>query len=216
MTDCDSILQQVSGIRNLSRPTHVRWLLGLAEQTSNDCYLCEIGTYYGYLSAALALSCSNSNRRVITIDHMIGGFCDFPENDRCTYVDVVDNMIRVGAWSKIVPIATKSHEAIRMLNILKPRIELLYLDGDHNEDPVFKELTDYSKFVPVGGFICGDDCLPATGLKNPFTELWLRGNVSAFYPQGVSLAVWRFFRNNQDFQVLENAPHNQFGFRRVK
>lgn len=209
------ILNQVESIRNLSGPEHVRWLIGLAAQTSDDCYLCEIGTYYGYLSAALALSCADSNRRVLTIDHMIGGICDFPEGDRCTYVDVIDNLIRVGAWSKIVPIPTKSHEALRMLNILKPRIELLYLDGDHNENPVFEELTHYSTFVPVGGVICGDDCLPATGIRSPFPDLWRQDNVDAFYPQGVSLAVCKFFRNNPSFELLQSTPYNQFGFRRI-
>lgn len=212
----EDIQHSVSGIRNLSGPSSGRWLFDLAMQTSDRCFVCEIGTYFGYLSTVLGHACRNSNRRVIVIDHMLAGFCDIAPGSQCLYLDVVDTFIRHGVWDKIVPMPVKSSEAMPMLRLLSPRIELLYLDGDHNEDPVFKELTDYTPFVPVGGFVCGDDCLPATGLKDSFTSLWNRMTPEAFYPQGVSMAVLRFFRNNPNFEVLPNVPNNQFGFRRIK
>lgn len=211
MTFAD-IQQSVSGIRNLSGAKHGRWLFDLAMQTTPEAFLCEIGTYFGYLATVLA----KTGRQVIVIDHMLCGFCDIAPGTHCPYLEVIQTWKQQGVWDRIVPMPLKSADAMPMMRLLNPRIELLYLDGDHNEEPVFKELTDYSPFVPVGGFICGDDCLPATGSREPFPVLWGRNDVNAFYQEGVSLAVWRFFHDNDSFEVLPNPPLNQFGFRRIK
>lgn len=206
------IRDSVDKIHHLCSEMTGSWLFDLVKQTSNDAIICEVGAFYGYITSILGHACLGSDRRVFSIDHMIGGQCDFSEWTKCIYLDYVDNLKPV--WDHIIPFPIKSREAFKLIDLMAPRIELLYLDANHNENDVWNELGSYNKLIPVGGIICGDDCLPKDN-PHSFNEMWERGDITEFYHQGVSQVVWEFFYRNPRFEVLPDVPGNQFGFRKV-
>lgn len=218
----EQILSRTNSIRNLNSPKAVSWLLNLARSQPSDRFVCEVGTYFGYVSAALALL----GKRVITIDHMLCGFCDIAPNEKCLYLDVINNLVSCGAWSNIVPFPIKSEAALDILEFINPSIGLLYLDGDHSAPTVLMELQRFEKFIPIGGAVCGDDCTMASNTKVntgkiTFNSCWSAGLEDEFtyanvnYGPGVTPAVWEFFRNNPKYEVMNDLPYNQFGFTKI-
>ena len=206
------IRDSVDKIHHLCSEMVGNWLFDLVKQTSNDSIICEVGAFHGYITSILGHACLGSNRKVLSVDHMIGGQCDFAEGTKCIYLEYVDNLKPV--WSHIIPFPMKSKEAFKMIKLMNPKIELLYLDADHNEENVLYELFYYDKLISIGGVICGDDCLPKDK-PNSFNTMWEKGDIEEFYSQGVSQVVWGFFNRNPRFEVLPDVPGNQFGFRKV-
>lgn len=205
------IRDSVDEIHHLCSEMTGEWLFDLVRQTSNDAVICEVGAFYGYITSILGHACLGSDRKVFSVDHMIGGQCDFAEGTKCIYLDYIDNLKPV--WSHVVPFPMKSKEAFKLIELINPRIELLYLDADHNEENVLDELDFYDQFIPVGGVVCGDDCLMIDNVT--FNELWEKGDLNGLYFQGVSQVMWRFFYLNDRFEALPDVPGNQFGFRKV-
>lgn len=207
-----AIRDSVDKIHHLCGEETGEWLFDLVEQTSSEAIICEVGAFHGYITSILGHACFGSNRKVLSVDHMIGGQCDYTEESECIYLDYINNLKPV--WGHIIPFPMKSRDAFKMIELIGMKIELLYLDADHNEQDVFEELCSYDKLIPVGGMMCGDDCLPK---DNPasFNKMWESGDIGRFYHQGVSQSVWKFFSSNQRFEVLPDVPGNQFGFRKV-
>lgn len=213
----DDIRNAVQDIPTHTGPIQGRWLLELLSSIDPALPVCEVGTYDGYLTAVMAMA----GRRVFQVDHMIGGWCDYAEGAKCVYLEVIDRMIKHGVWDKVVPLPMKSAAALEMFRILRPTFGLIYLDGDHSKDCVLMELQQFDEFIPIGGIVCGDDCvLQANNASyNPafsFNRCWDSGMVEQFvWGVGVSGAVWTFFRDNMRYQSLPNALYNAFAFRKI-
>lgn len=214
MIPLDEVLRQISGIKALCGPSQAQLLYRLVSTISDRAFICEIGCYMGWVTAMLAKACEGSNKRVIMIDWMRGGQCDYPPDIKTQYLEVIDSWLAHDVWKKIIPFPCKSSDAMPVMDLWNPRIELLWVDGDHNYHPVMSDLTNYSKFVPVGGYVCGDDC--STAMEGNFTDLWNTGKRECFAEGGVMQAVWDFFRDNEKFEVLPDVHHSLFGFRRIK
>jgi predicted O-methyltransferase YrrM len=209
----EEIKKRIEHIPRLSGEEHLNMLLGFVAQFPGAATYCEIGTYYGSLTAAMALA--NPEATVIMIDHMLGGICDFPEGVKCTYLDVRTNLIKAGVWERVLPMPLKSRLAMPMMKLIHPVIDLLFLDGDHNYDNVLFELHEYGAFVPVGGIICGDDCNTLGGIS--FPEAWEKmGKEPVLEGGGAAQAVVEFFRGNDRFELIAGTPNSTFAFRRVK
>ena len=225
----------VSGKNQMTERYIVEWLFEMAKETSDEAWICEIGTLYGSLTVAMALACCGTKRRVVTVDHMIGGHCmDMNLRDKCIYLDFIDNMIALNVWDKIIPFPMKSHsifdttvlkgneilpEKIRdceylqasdMLSLMGAQFELIYIDGNHTYENVLAELTLYSKFLKKGGIICGDDC---NAEQRPFYESFLNNKGHFESVLAVAKAMLEFFDGNDKFEPIR-VPTNQFGFRK--
>jgi len=158
----DEIADIIDVFAGHTGPSQSRWLFDLVKQMSNDAWVCEVGTNYGRLSAAMALASVGSNRRVVTVDHMIGGYCERKAEDGINiYEQVIDGMIWTGAWEKIVPLPIKSLQAHEFILTMKRKLALVYLDGDHSYDNVLAEMISFGDLIEIGGIICGDDCFTA-------------------------------------------------------
>lgn len=205
----------IDSIHHLCGPSQARWLFDLVRSTREGAMICEVGTFYGYITAALGMACIGTSKRVMSVDHMVGGQCDFPEGSKCIYLDVLDNLERMGVLNKVALFPMKSVYALPIFQLLDLSFDLVYLDGDHNERPVLLELLAFDTMIPVGGMLCGDDCLPAGDPKS-FNEMWNSGDPREFYHMGVSQSVMKFFRGNERYEPLEDVPGNQFGFVKVK
>lgn len=210
----DDVREQTESIRKLGGPVQGEWLFNLVQQAQDKTFVCEIGAYFGYLTTIMAKACEGSSKRVLTVDHMIGGNCDFQEGTDCSYFSIVDTLIENGVYDKVIPFPLKSTDAFPLFKLLEPRISLLYLDGDHCEGNVMWELCMFERFVIKGGIICGDDCLVRN--QESFNEAWNKGNDSWLIPgKDVAQAAYRFFKNNPNYEILPDVPGNQFGFRKV-
>ena len=208
--------------RKLTGENQAVWLYDLAEQTSNDAWICEVGSLYGYLTVVFGLACTGTDRRIAAVDHMIGNWCmDMKTRPKCIYLNFVDALHRFGVWDKVIPFPMKSYgdfnllayrdelslpakiideeylQAHEMLTVMNIEFELIYLDGNHSYLNVMNELKLYTQLLKVGGVIGGDDYITQTPLKN------------------VAKAVNEFFQGNDSFEKLD-VPGNQFGYRRTK
>lgn len=221
--------------RRLTGEIHAKWLFGLTKKTSSDAAICEIGTLYGFLTAAIGLACIGTDRRIVAIDHMIGSHCmDMANRPKCIYRDFIDNMIAIGVWDKIIPFPMKSHspldlsiyekdkevpvgvrdsqylQASDMLLLMDAEFELIYIDGFHSYENVLQELKLYSRFLKPGGTICGDDC---NAYGKPFLQSFLndKDSFEQLPARAVAMAMLEFFNNNDEFEPID-VPSNQFGF----
>lgn len=194
-------------------PIQGQWLFDLVRSsTPQDAYICEVGTFYGYMTTTLGFACEESKRRIVAVDHFLGEFCS-ADHDPFFYVNFIDNLRRFGVWDRIIPMPLKSLDAFPLLKLMDKKFHLIYLDGDHSFDTVTEELKLYTSLLEVGGFICGDDC--GTEVV-PFTAVWEGLKTSTMlFEQDVIGAVYTFFRDRSDFEVLTNVPRTQFGFRKV-
>lgn len=224
----DEIKTVIKHIRTLNSEQTAGWLYGLIKTLPPHLnqFACEVGTYYGYMSTMMALA----GMRTLCIDHMRCGFCDIQPDAQCLYTDVIQTFINSGVWSSIVPLPMKSVDALELLRVMKPSIGLLYLDGDHSYPTVLKELQGFDEFIPVGGYVCGDDCTLKDNVhvyhdELTFNRCWDGGLSDQFtygHPNpdwqgaGPSGAVWTFFRDNPRYMTLPDVPPNQFGFQKVK
>lgn len=209
----EAIEARLSHIKRLSGRVHAQFLLSLTQQTKRDAAYLEIGTYYGYLSAVMAIACEWNARSVTVVDPFMGGMSDIAPGSKCHYLETVDNWKRAMVWERITPFTTTSRIAIDMFKLLNPRFDLVFLDGDHNYDPVLMELTELEQFEPVGAYVTGDDCNCTSAMN--FTDSWNANDDGLFDGLCVSKAVIKFFRNNPRFEVLQNVPRGLFGFQKI-
>lgn len=228
----DSIIAIASGIRTHCGPIQARWLHGLSTQIPPNSAMLEIGAHKGYITTVLAGCCAGTERRVYSIDHMIGGHCDIVRGSHCWYIDYINNLVRRDMWRYVVPFPMDSLEALKTIGMMGVMFSLVYIDGDHSAERVTAELKAILPMVNPGGFITGDDLALRDNAYNPdvgltFNEAWDMGLEDQFiYPhsrdpiegfvQDVPRAVWNTFRNNPDYKPLPNVPGNQFGFQNVK
>lgn len=230
---------RLSRTKRLTSKIQAEWLFDLVKKTSNNAWICEIGTLYGFLTATMGLACAGTNRRVVTIDHMIGSHCmDMNNRAKCIYLDFINNMLAMGVWERIIPFPMKSWsyndlsiyedqkeipERIRnaaflqasdMLLLMKPEFELIYIDGFHTYDNVLQELKLYSKLLKIGGIICGDDC---NAHGRPFLQSFLhnKDHFEQLPAKAVAMAMLEFFNDNDGFEPID-VPTNQFGFKKCQ
>jgi hypothetical protein len=224
-----------AGDRRLTGPGQARMVFDFVKQTSNDAWICEIGTLYGFITAVMGLACLGSNRRVVTIDHMIGLHCmDMITRPKCIYTEFVDNMIYLGVWNKIIPLPMKSFgdidiedlkeellplemlrssylQAFEMLVTMGIKFEYIYIDGNHNTENVLGELERYTTILKKGGIITGDDCeVYGKNFKETFEKRTAPSTINQ-----VAKAVFEFFPGKEDqFEPVE-VSGNQFGFKKL-
>ncbi len=79
-----------------------------------------------------------------------------------TYGQFLSNAIRFGLTKTIVPIRARSDQAIRQIASYGISFDMIYVDGDHETIPVFKDLELYFPLLSEHGIMCGDDWLLAT------------------------------------------------------
>jgi len=66
----------------------------------------------------------------------------------------LSNVIHKGLAHKIIPLRMSSQEASSSINV-KP--DLVYIDGDHTYEAVYRDLNAWQPLLNANGIICGDD-----------------------------------------------------------
>lgn len=73
------------------------------------------------------------------------------------YYQFLANVCHNGLQHHIIPFPLPSITAAQWLSLRGVRAELIYLDGSHEEEDVYADLTDYWDLLAGGGIIFGDD-----------------------------------------------------------
>ena len=145
---------------------------------------------------------------VICVDTWLGGFHSMPIRENkpniepgweiekyykngypTLYYQFLANVVRKGLADYVVPIANTSVIAARWLAHHRIGADVIYVDGSHDEDDVYRDLLEYWKLLNYNGVICGDD----------FKACWY----------GVIAAVNRFAREH-DLVPQVNEPTWRF------
>jgi len=142
-------------------PENERALLS-AIQLVNPKVIVEIGVWKGVSTAFLAQH-SAPDAVVYAVDHFLGSVEHRPggvdgaawEGKLSIMLDqFVSNMMRLGYSGKVRPVRMASAEAAPFFT--EP-IDLLYIDGSHEEPDVWHDITVWGAKVRPGGMIVGDD-----------------------------------------------------------
>jgi hypothetical protein len=223
----------VDNIPALSGPVQGEWLYNMVLNLPDNARICEVGTYLGYITTILALACLDTSKRVFAVDSMFGFHTGSMEEIKCFYLDFWNRLVSLGLSDYVIPFPMKSYakkfprvvkkkefmasfvdntdfEAYEMLLFSNIKFDLIYFDGNHNEDNVLGELKRYTKVLNVGGIICGDDF----NSNCDFGKAWKTFD-KVNHPVGVGTAVYSFFKSNSKYRIVNEAPANQYAFRKV-
>jgi predicted O-methyltransferase YrrM len=115
----------------------------------------EIGSWLGKSTRHIATLLPKGGK-VYAVDHWEGS-PEHQNNERLTnlYHQFLSNVIHAGLTDKIVPVKMDSLSAAKQLEGTK--VDLVYIDGAHETEPVLKDLNAWYPFVKGHGVICGDD-----------------------------------------------------------
>ena len=140
-------------------PTDRHWLRGTIRALPSNAVIVEIGTYRAKSAAEILLACQGSCRRVYTIDP----FVDYRHHSGVAasqhfHVDFEKLYEETRRFLEDLPITllrcTSEQAAHGWRNGL---IDLVWIDGNHTEDAVYKDLVSWFPLVRRGGILSGHD-----------------------------------------------------------
>jgi hypothetical protein len=141
----------------------------------------EVGTWKGGSAMEMALHLERlglTQAKILCVDTWLGAlemWGDHTEADRYgslalrhgypqLYYQFLANVCHKGLQQRIIPFPLPSVTVAQWLSLRGVRAELIYLDGSHEEEDVYADLTDYWDLLAAGGLIFGDD-YAWTGVK---------------------------------------------------
>jgi predicted O-methyltransferase YrrM len=91
----------------------------------------------------------------------VQGLCPWTDGFPAAYWSFLDNVLHEELTRVVFPLPMLSLVAARLLGYLDVSADLVFLDGDHEEASVRRDLIGYWPLVRPGGVLCGDDFSPA-------------------------------------------------------
>ena len=135
--------------------------------------LIEIGTWKGGSALTLArhLDRIGSDCEILCVDTWLGalemwtnledptrhGSLNLKHGYPSLYYTFLANVVRAGHQKRITPFPVPSITAAQWLSLHGIRADLIYLDGSHEEEDVYQDLTVWWDIVSPGGVLFGDD-----------------------------------------------------------
>ena len=141
----------------------------------------EVGTWKGGSAIEMAAHLDRlalANSKILCVDTWLGAlemWGDQTDPDRFgslnlkhgypqLYYQFLANVCHKGAQGRIIPMPLPSMTAAQWLSLRGVRAELIYVDGSHEEEDVFADLSNYWDLLASGGILFGDD-YSWTGVK---------------------------------------------------
>jgi len=141
----------------------------------------EVGTWKGGSALEMAAHANRlhlSETRILCVDTWLGAlemWGDQTDAERFQslrlkhgypqlYYQFLANVCHRGMQQRIIPFPLPSVTAAQWLSLRGVRAGLIYVDGSHEEEDVFSDLTDYWDLLAPGGILFGDD-YSWTGVK---------------------------------------------------
>jgi len=73
------------------------------------------------------------------------------------YYQFLSNVVHTNNQDIITPVPLPSNLAAKLLKNNQIKSQLIYIDGSHETDDVYADMTNYSKLLTPGGIMFGDD-----------------------------------------------------------
>lgn len=125
----------------------------------------EIGSYIGYSACKMAEYCKNLGYQdfsIVCIDPWLdcsglGNFKERVHGYPIFYYKFLYNVKTQGHSDVIIPFPMPSQTAYKYIDKANVMADMIYVDGAHDYDDVYLDLTRYYQVLRPGGIICGDD-----------------------------------------------------------
>lgn len=160
----------------------LRWLAGIAASGRADVVFAEIGSFVG--TSALILS---EFAPIICYDTWAGSDDpDDPINELFEKHDVkhtfMQNIVNAGQYARVIPMTVLSHFGEPDHSGYAPeKFNLFFIDGDHREESVARDIANAELAMKSGGILCGHDYGIFPGVT---------ASVNKIKPDGVQHTVW--------------------------
>lgn len=123
----------------------------------------EVGSWKGASAIHMARQ-AGEEARVFCVDTWLGGRGllhheglakkhGYPQ----VYFQFLHNVKACGMHERIVPVIATSRDGARILAAARAQVELIYIDGSHEEEDVADDVADYWPLLRPGGVMFGDD-----------------------------------------------------------
>ena len=132
----------------------------------------EIGTWLG-VSAIYTAKLLPKNSKLYCIDPWepyveMAGVKECEIRFNTAYEQFLSNCIHNNVADKIIPLKMRSQEAVKLLATVN-NIDLIYVDGSHQEDDVYNDILAWYPKLSKIGIICGDDVF-IEGVRKGYTK----------------------------------------------
>ena len=132
----------------------------------------EVGSWKGATAVRLAslLRAQGQDPAVVCVDTWLGSVehwegsvkgWDIRPHQRhgypTLYYQFLANVLHAGCSDLVVPVPNTSANAARWLARQGVTADLVYVDASHEEDDVYRDLSDYWRLLRPGGALAGDD-----------------------------------------------------------
>jgi hypothetical protein len=160
----------------------LRWLAGIASKNRPDAVFAEIGSFVG--TSALILS---EFAPIFCYDTWAGSDDpDDPINELFEKHDVKRvfnrNVVFAGRFNRVRAVQVSSHFGeYKCSRDEHEPVDLFFIDGDHREESVARDIANASLAVKSGGILCGHDYGIFPGVT---------AAVNKIKPDGVKNTVW--------------------------
>jgi len=151
----DSAIALASHVDGYMCDAQLRAIAGIAKDS--DSLFIEIGVYHGRTTRMLAELCGG---RIISIDHFSGTPTDLPEmaQDPQSHKQCFENNLREYIDSgKVELLDATSAEASSLLCGRDVKADAIFIDGNHDYESTYEDITNYLPLVKPGGVLFGHD-----------------------------------------------------------
>jgi hypothetical protein len=94
------------------------------------------------------------------------------------YYQFLSNVVHNNLEDVILPFPNTSETGFRYFQYKEITSSLIYIDASHEEDDVYKDLTNYIKLLNPGGIIFGDDFTAWPGVRKAVARFTNENNLS--------------------------------------
>jgi len=119
----------------------------------------EVGSWLGLSTFHMAKMLPN-NGKIYAVDHWVGSVEHTSDELKdmlpTLYEQFLSNVIHEKLTDKVIPIRMTSYDASFVLD---EKVDLIYIDGAHDEKNVFQDLYVWYPKLKENGIMCGDDWL---------------------------------------------------------
>ena len=140
----------------------------VVDRFGKDAVLCEIGSFHGKSTVAIATALKSSQGGHLYAIDWHQGSQDFPEHQadvyQNNYAAYKENLRKYGVDQWVTSIKLKSQEACEQV---PEKIHFLWIDGAHDYDSVKSDYENYQEKLVAGGYLLFHDA-SWTEFREPF------------------------------------------------
>lgn len=168
-------ISRARAIEGWMRSSELTWL---AEQSTTHSAICEVGSWKGRSTRALA---DHTPGKVWAVDNWRG-----PHDLEKYYTSFAELIERGGqeifrqfcanlephiSTGKVVPICADSVESARLFVAAGQTFDMVFIDADHAYDCIRDDILAYQPLVRPGGLLCGHDFGGYNGVTRAVEEM---------------------------------------------